>query len=145
MTKVGIVVSEFNKEITDRLLTGAEHALESFETVGYDVVRVSGAWEIPAVLNVMTHKRNYDAMVAIGCVIRGETPHFDNLCQQTASALMKISIDNQIPVGFGILGVETYQQALARSDPDDPTTNRGVEAIMGALSAHRAMCPFLYG
>jgi len=132
---VGIVASSFNRSITERLLAGAHDSLKRYSVKRQDVFWVSGAFEIPAVLTALANTDRYNALVALGCVIRGETPHFDYISSQCAAGCMKVSVERQIPVGFGVLTVDTVEQALERSKSG--ADNKGQEAASAAvLSAH---------
>lgn len=136
---IGIVVGDYYPEISDRLLSGARQELESHENIHSEVFRVSGAWEIPIVVMAMAETDLYDGMIALGCVIRGETNHFDYLCDHTARALMDISIDLSTPVGFGILTVENEDQALARSQLESDSRNKGREAAVAVVRTIRTI------
>lgn len=136
LARVGIVASEFNMEISRRLLEGAKNELSSHSIDLLDVVWVSGAFEIPAALKAMVKRKRYDALLALGCVVRGETPHFEYISMQCAAGCMRVSVDAPIPVGFGVLTVDTYDQALVRSSEND---NKGVEAAKAAVNSLIAM------
>ncbi len=132
---VGVVASSFNQSITDRLLESATTVLQRHSVQLLDVIWVSGAFEIPATLKVMALSGRYNALVALGCVIRGETPHFEYICSQCAAGCMQVSVDAPIPVGFGVLTVDNREQALARSKIDGD--NKGAEAAAAVVrSAH---------
>jgi 6,7-dimethyl-8-ribityllumazine synthase len=125
---VGIVVSRFNGEITDRLLT---RALAELEEVGVPreaimVMPVPGAFELPLAAIALAKTRRYSCIVALGCVIRGETPHFDLIAHESASGLQLAAIETGVPVAFGVLTVETREQAEARID-------KAAEAVRSAL------------
>ncbi|MDE0310188.1 MAG: 6,7-dimethyl-8-ribityllumazine synthase [Acidiferrobacterales bacterium] len=131
----GIVVSNYYPAISDRLLSGALNVLES-HSINSEVCHVDGAWEVPFVTRVMVGSGNYQGMIALGCVIRGETAHFDYLCDHSARALMDISMEFTIPVGFGILTVENEEQATARSQLRGRNPrNKGSEAAQAVISA----------
>ena len=126
--RVGIVVSEYYSEISNRLLDGAQQVLESQHAFSSEVSRVSGTWEIPVVARALAQSRKFQGVIALGCVIRGETSHYDHLCDHTARALMDLSTEFTLPVGFGILTVENEAQAQARSQPGPNARNKGAEA-----------------
>lgn len=126
MSKFAIVVSDFNREITSRLLEGALTVLKEAT-----VVHVPGAFEIPLVAKRLALTKKYDAIVALGCVIRGDTIHFDVICHTTADSLQKISLETGVPITSGILMAENEEQAMARSGGD--VANRGSEAAEAAL------------
>ena len=130
---IGIVSSSFNKVITDRLLKGALQELQQHEHNRLDVVWVDGAFEIPAVLKAMARTEHYDALLAIGCIIRGETAHFDYLAQACASGVMNVSVETSVPIGFGVLTCDTLAQAKARSEPGGD--NKGVDAAKAAVNS----------
>jgi 6,7-dimethyl-8-ribityllumazine synthase len=113
---VGVVVSRFNGEITDRLL---KRALDELEEVGVPreaimVMPVPGAFELPLAAMALAKTRRYACIVALGCVIRGETPHFDLIAHETASGLQLAAIETGVPVAFGVLTVENREQAEER-------------------------------
>jgi 6,7-dimethyl-8-ribityllumazine synthase len=125
---VGIVVSKFNGEITNRLL---DRALAELEEVGVPrdailVMPVPGAFELPLAAMALAKTRRYACVIALGCVIRGETPHFEFIASEAASGLQLAAIETGVPVSFGLLTVETREQAEARID-------RAAEAVRTAL------------
>jgi 6,7-dimethyl-8-ribityllumazine synthase len=125
---VGIVVSRFNGEITNRLL---ERALEELEEIGVPrdaimVMPVPGAFELPLAAMALAKTRRYACVVALGCVIRGETPHFDYVASEAASGLQLAAIETGVPVSFGVLTVDTREQAEERID-------RAADAVRTAL------------
>ncbi len=132
---VGIVASGYNRFITDCLLNGAQEELKRHSAKLQELIWVSGAFEIPAVLEAMARTDRYNALVALGCIVRGETSHFEYIASQCAAGCMKVSTDKPIPVGFGVLTVDTIEQALARSQSDGD--NKGTEAAAAVIrSAH---------
>jgi 6,7-dimethyl-8-ribityllumazine synthase len=125
---VGIVVSRYNGEITNRLL---ERALAELEEVGVPreaimIMPVPGAFELPLATMALAKTRRYACIVALGCVIRGETPHFDLIAGEAASGLQLAAIETGVPVAFGVLTVENREQAEARID-------RAADAVRSAL------------
>jgi 6,7-dimethyl-8-ribityllumazine synthase len=125
---VGIVVGRFNGEVTNRLLESALAELEE-AGVGRDAVTVMpvpGAFELPLAAMALAKTRRYACVVALGCVIRGETPHFDFVASEAASGLQLAAIETGVPVSFGLLTCETLEQAEARVD-------KGAEAVRAAL------------
>ncbi|PYS54192.1 MAG: 6,7-dimethyl-8-ribityllumazine synthase [Acidobacteria bacterium] len=126
--RFAIVASEYNSVITDRLIAGAERALKNYEHV--TVVRVPGAFEIPLAAKRAARSQKYDAIVALGCVLRGETPHFEYISSAVSSALEQVALETEIPIGFGILTVDTVEQAMDRSGESG---NKGFEAAVAAL------------
>jgi 6,7-dimethyl-8-ribityllumazine synthase len=129
--KIAIVTAPFYTHITDGLYKGAITALEQN---GYSHERfdVPGALEIPLACQFLAETEEYDAIVALGAVIRGETAHFDHVCQQSANGIMKVSLDFDMPIGNGIITIENEAQAIARSSDNDK--NKGREAAIAALS-----------
>ena len=131
--RVVIVASRFNQDIVDRLLSGALDALEETGT-GRDevrVVRVPGAFELPLAAHRLADSGEYDAVVGLGCVIRGETSHFEHVSRAATDGLERVSLDSGVPVGFGVLTTDTVDQALARSGGG--AGNRGYDAAVAAL------------
>ena len=126
-----IATSRFNAAIVDRLLEGALEALRRTGTERDDVTLVSvpGAFELPVAALRLT--RNHDAVIALGCVVRGETPHFKYVSEAAAQGLQRVSLDSGVPVGFGVLTTDTVEQALARSGGDHG--NRGYDAALAAI------------
>jgi 6,7-dimethyl-8-ribityllumazine synthase len=130
---VGIVVARFNGEITSKLLDGAIAALEAagVERERIDIVPVPGAFELPLGAMALARTRQYACIVAIGCVIRGQTPHFDFVAGEAASGLQLAALETGIPVSFGVLTCENREQAEARAG--GPQGNKGSEAARSAL------------
>jgi len=125
---VGIVVSRFNGDVTNRLL---ESALAELDRVGFPrervtVMPVPGAFELPLGAMALAKSRRYACVVALGCVIRGETAHFDYVAGEAASGIQLAGLETGVPVAFGVLTVDTLEQAMARAD-------KGGEAVRGAL------------
>lgn len=114
--RICIVASRFNLMVTDRLLEGAVEALEEAGVApeAIDVLRVPGAWEVPAGADRAAHL-GYDAIVAVGCVIRGETPHFEYICRAVTDGLGRVQSGSGIPIGFGVVTTESLEQALERA------------------------------
>jgi 6,7-dimethyl-8-ribityllumazine synthase len=130
---VGIVVGRFNGEITSKLLDGAIGALEEagVERDNIDIVPVPGAFELPLGAMALARTRLYSCIVAIGCVIRGETPHFEYVAGEAASGLQLAALETGIPVSFGVLTCDTREQAEARAG--GAYGNKGAEAARSAL------------
>ncbi|MCB9757631.1 MAG: 6,7-dimethyl-8-ribityllumazine synthase [Candidatus Omnitrophica bacterium] len=132
--RFGIVVSAFNEPIILRLLQGC---IKEFLNLGIvekniTVIHVPGAFEIPVAASVLARKKNIDAVVCLGAVIRGETLHFELIAQQAAAGVMKVSLDTRKPIVFGVLTTDTIAQALSRSD--DKNDNKGSEAARVAVA-----------
>jgi 6,7-dimethyl-8-ribityllumazine synthase len=130
---LGIVVTRWHAEITDQLLL---RALAAAKESGVDepvVVRVAGALEIPVVAQRLA--RNLDAVVALGLVVRGGTPHFDYVCDSVTAGLTRVALDESTPVGNGVLTCNTLEQAVDRSGLPDSSEDKGWEATVAALDA----------
>ena len=126
--RFAIVASEYNSVIMDRLIGGARLALKDQKQVS--VIRVPGSFEIPLAAKRAALSKKYDGIVALGCVVRGETPHFEYISRAVSDGLQQVALETGIPVGFGILTVDTVQQAMDRSGESG---NKGSEAAMAAL------------
>jgi 6,7-dimethyl-8-ribityllumazine synthase len=131
--RFGIVVSRFNNFITDRLLAATVDALERAGAASkdVDVVRVPGAFELPLVSKKLAMTAKYDALVAIGCVIRGETTHYDYVCSETSRGLQLAQMDTGIPIMFCVLTCDTLEQAIDRAGLKGG--NKGFEAGLAAI------------
>ena len=135
--RVAIVVSRFNTQVTGLLEEGARGALAHHGVAPGDVevLHVPGAFELPGVVARLLHRGDFHAVVALGCVIRGETAHFDFVAGEAARGLSDLSRSGCIPVIFGVLTTETLEQALVRAGArsDNPADNKGWEAAEAAL------------
>jgi 6,7-dimethyl-8-ribityllumazine synthase len=131
--RFGIVVSRFNNFITERLLTAAVDALERAGAAGkdVDVVRVPGAFELPLAAKKLAANGRYDALIAIGCVLRGETTHYDYVCSETARGLQLAQMDSGLPIIFCVLTCDTLEQAIDRAGLKGG--NKGFEAGLAAI------------
>ena len=131
--RFAIIASRFNEEITSKLVEGARDALARHGAApdDTDVVWVPGAWELPAVARRLLATERYDALVAIGAVIRGETPHFDYVAGEAARGLADASRDFERPIGFGLLTCDTMAQAEARAGGTHG--NKGWDAALAAV------------
>lgn len=131
--RFGLVAARFNARIVDHLLAGAMDCLLRHGAAASDLhlVRVPGAWEIPLALDELAAKGGFDGLVALGVVIRGETPHFDYICGECASGVARVGAIHRLPVGFGVLTCETSAQAEARAG--GKAGNKGWEAAHAAL------------
>jgi 6,7-dimethyl-8-ribityllumazine synthase len=131
--RIAIIAARFNEEITDRLVDGALKALLAHGAHERDleVWRVPGAWELPQAAARAVRAGRFNAIVTLGCVIRGDTPHFEYVCQQASLGLGAVARDASIPVAFGVLTTDDLEQAIARagSGPD----NKGYEAAMAVI------------
>lgn len=137
--RVAIVAARFNSEIVDALLSGALAALDRAAVAATDrtVVRVAGAWELPVALEMLARQGAFDALVALGAVIRGETPHFDYVAGESSRGAMDVALRHAVPVGFGILTCDDLEQARARAG--GAAGNKGADAVDAALELALAM------
>ncbi|WP_033827815.1 6,7-dimethyl-8-ribityllumazine synthase [Bacillus andreraoultii] len=131
--KIGIVVSRFNEFITSRLLSGAEDALKRHGVVKEDmtVLWVPGAFEIPLAAKKLVERKEFDAIITLGTVIRGATPHFDYVSNEVAKGVASIGLQSEIPVIFGVLTTDTIEQAIERAGTK--AGNKGYEAAVAAI------------
>src|SRR5262245_28829026 len=127
--RFAIVASEYNSVIMDRLIEAATRALKEQKDVR--LIRVPGSFYIPLAVKRAALSKNYDGIVALGCVLRGETPHFEYISTAVSNGLQGVALETGIPIGFGLLTVETVQQAMERSGESG---NKGTEAAMAALA-----------
>src|SRR5947207_1247223 len=115
--RFAIVVSRFNSFITDRLLAGAIDAIQrsggSADSI--DIIRIPGAWEFPLTVRAVANRKSHDAILCLGAVIRGDTPHFDYVAGEAARGIAAASVDTGIPVAFGVLTTNTVEQAIDRA------------------------------
>ncbi|HGN7310279.1 6,7-dimethyl-8-ribityllumazine synthase [Staphylococcus aureus] len=131
--KVAIVVSRFNDFITGKLLEGAKDTLirHDVNEDNIDVAFVPGAFEIPLVAKKLASSGNYDAVITLGCVIRGATSHYDYVCNEVAKGVSKVNDQTNVPVIFGILTTESIEQAVERAGTK--AGNKGAEAAVSAI------------
>lgn len=126
-----IVEARFYEDIADHLVKGATQALE-LEKITYERFEVPGALEIPAAIKIGADSGKFDGFIALGCVIRGETSHYDIVAGESARALMDLSIEHNLAIGNGILTCDNREQAVVRADPDQK--NKGKDAANAALA-----------
>jgi 6,7-dimethyl-8-ribityllumazine synthase len=131
--RVAVVASRFNLEVTDGLLAGAMEALHQngVATENITLIRVPGAFEIPLAAKRAALSRSFDGVVAIGCVIRGETAHFEYISLHATSGIGQVALETGVPIALGILTADTDEQAAARSQPN--RDNKGYEAAMAVI------------
>ena len=131
--RFGIVVSRFNRSVTAPLLAGALEALKAHGVADDDVVvaHVPGAFEIPFAADAMARAAKYHALICLGAVVRGETPHFDYICAEVTRGLGRIMAEQRLPIAFGVLTTDTIEQALARAG--EGHGNKGYEAAVTAI------------
>ena len=137
--RIAIVVSRFNDFVTDRLLSGAQEALREGGVLDHDIVlmRVPGAFEIPLAAQRVAESAQVDAVVCIGCLIRGATPHFEFIASACAHGITAAAAATGVPMTFGVLTTNSVEEALERAAPDD--ANKGREAARAALDLVRAL------
>jgi 6,7-dimethyl-8-ribityllumazine synthase len=137
--RFAVVASRFNNEITERLVDGALDALvrHGASTDDIDVVWVPGAWELSTAARRLLTTERYDALVAVGAVIRGDTPHFDYVAGEAARGLARIAAESGVPVAFGLLTCNTVEQAVDRSGAK--SGNKGFDAAMTAIEMANLM------
>jgi 6,7-dimethyl-8-ribityllumazine synthase len=140
--RFGVVVSRFNRSVTASLLAGALEALAGHGVADDDVLvaHVPGAFEIPYAAKRMAHSGQYDALICLGAVVRGETPHFDYICAEVTRAVGRIMDAHRLPIAFGVLTTDTIEQALARAG--EGHGNKGYEAAVTAIEMVR-LCRLL--
>jgi len=149
--RYAVVVARFNSDITESLLDGCMHAFEAagIPSGNVDVARVPGAFELPLACERLAASGRYRAVIALGCVIRGGTPHFDYVCAETSRGIMDVSLRHKLPVMMGVLTCDTLEQAQFRADREvltgsdqaaegrtlkiTPRSNKGAEATEAAL------------
>ncbi|MEK3992508.1 MULTISPECIES: 6,7-dimethyl-8-ribityllumazine synthase [Robertmurraya] len=131
--KVGIVVGRFNEFITSKLLSGAQDALKRHGVADedVDVAWVPGAFEIPLIAQKMAQSKKYDAVITLGTVIRGSTPHFDYVCNEAAKGVQATTLNTGVPVIFGVLTTNTIEQAIERAGTK--AGNKGWESAVSAI------------
>lgn len=131
--KFALIVSRFNDFISDRLLGGALDALlrSGVKDEDIDIVKVPGSFEIPLVAKKMVKKKKYDAVICLGAVIRGATPHFEYVSAEVSKGIATVSIESEVPVIFGILTTDTIEQAIERAGTK--AGNKGWSSAMSAL------------
>jgi 6,7-dimethyl-8-ribityllumazine synthase len=144
--RLGLVVSRFNGSITERLLEGCERRLAELGCRDVDAFWVPGAFEIPLAAQQAARSGRYHALVAIGAVIRGETAHFDYVCQAVTEGVTRVALDCALPIAFCVLTVDDDDQALARAAmPGEPGMNKGSEAAEVAVEMARLLSPLAAG
>jgi len=137
--RIGVVVSQFNAFITDRLLAGALSALErgGAEEKQIQVVQVPGAFELPLAAKKMAASGNFDSIICIGCILRGETSHYDVVVSETARGVQLAQLDTGVPLIFCVLTCDTLEQAIDRAGLKGG--NKGYEAGLGAIEMGQLM------
>ena len=136
--KVAVVAASWHTEVMDGLLAGAHRALEAHRVADATVVRVPGTFELPVVAQALA-AQGYDAVVALGVVIRGGTPHFEYVCSAATDGLTRVALDHTVAVGFGVLICDTDAQALDRAGLEGSSEDKGWEATAAALLTARTI------
>jgi 6,7-dimethyl-8-ribityllumazine synthase len=136
--RVAVVASSWHEQVMGGLVDGAERALKAYQVSDATVVRVPGAFELGVVCAELA-AQGYDAVVALGVVIRGGTPHFDYVCTAATDSLSRLAVEHRVPVGFGLLTCDDEQQALDRAGLDGSSEDKGWEATSAALATARTL------
>ncbi|MCB5165267.1 6,7-dimethyl-8-ribityllumazine synthase [Streptomyces bambusae] len=131
--RVAVIAAQWHEKVMDGLVDGALRALHELGIDEPTLLRVPGSFELPVVAKVLA-ERGYDAIVALGVVIRGGTPHFDYVCQGVTQGLVQVSIDTGVPVGFGVLTCDNDEQALDRAGLEGSNEDKGHEAVTAAVA-----------
>ena len=131
--KIGIVVAKFNELVTRKLLDGAKQGLEQLGVEANNIIIywVPGAFEIPRVVKLLSNSGKVDGIISLGAVIRGETSHYDYVCNEVSSGISQVSLNNKVPVMFGILTTDSMNQALDRAG--GKSGNKGIECANGII------------
>ena len=136
--RVAVVAASWHEQVMDGLLAGAERALRAHRVTGETVVRVPGTFELPVAAQALA-AQGYDAIVALGVVVRGGTPHFEYVCSAATDGLTRVALDHTVPVGFGVLTCDDDQQALDRAGLPGSKEDKGYEATSAALLTARTL------
>jgi 6,7-dimethyl-8-ribityllumazine synthase len=136
--RVAVVAASWHTQVMDGLLAGAERALAAHGVTDPYVVRAPGTFELPVLASALAGE-GYDAVVALGVVIRGGTPHFDYVCSAATDGLTRVALDHTVPIGFGVLTCDTEAQALDRAGLEGSSEDKGWEATAAALLTARTL------
>jgi 6,7-dimethyl-8-ribityllumazine synthase len=130
---LAVVVSRFNQALTEKLLAGAQEALGKcgIDADSVDVVWVPGSFELPLAAKRLAESGRYDAIACLGCVLRGETPHFDYVAGQAAAGIGRVGLDTGVPIAFGVITADTLQQAVERAG--GTSGNKGFDTVLTAV------------
>ncbi len=131
--RVAVIAAQWHEKVMDGLVDGALRALHELGIDEPTLLRVPGSFELPVVAKVLAD-RGYDAVVALGVVVRGGTPHFEYVCQGVTQGLTQVSIATGVPIGFGVLTCDTEEQALDRAGLDGSAEDKGHEAVTAAIA-----------
>ena len=131
--RFAIVVGRFNEFITSRLLAGARDALLRHNAAEKDLLEiwVPGSWELPLAAKALARSGRYDAVICLGCVIRGDTPHHQYIANEATKGLAQVSLETGVPIGFGVLTTDTVEQAVERAGAK--AGNKGADAALSAV------------
>ncbi len=137
--KIAIIATRFNDFVVDRLIGGAEDYLvrHGANTDSIDLIRIPGAFELPIVCKKLAKSKKYDGIIALGAVIRGSTPHFDFVANEATKGLAQVSLEFDVPVGFGLLTTDNIEQAIERAGLK--AGNKGAEAAAALLETIRVL------
>ena len=138
--RVAVVAASWHTQVMDGLLAGAERALRDFNATAV-TVRVPGTFELPVVASALA-RQGYDAVVALGVVVRGGTPHFEYVCDAATSGLTQVAVSTGVPIGFGVLTCDTDEQAYERSGLPGSKEDKGHEAATAAVATAVALRPY---
>ena len=136
--RVAIVAASWHQTVMDGLVDGAQRACRDYKVEEPHLVRVPGTFELPVVAQALA-AQGYDAVVALGVVIRGGTPHFDYVCKAATDGLLRVGLDHQTAVGFGVLTCDDEEQALDRAGLDRSREDKGYEATAAALTTGQTL------
>ena len=138
--KVGIVAARFNEFIVSKLVAGAQDALvrHDVKEEDIDLAWVPGAFEIPLIASKMAKSGKYDAVIALGAVIRGSTTHYDYVCSEVSKGIANVSLNSDIPVMFGVITTENIEQAIERAGTK--AGNKGYDCALGAIEMVNLIC-----
>ena len=130
--RVAIISSSWHLDICNDLIAGAQRALKAASVRNVEVIYVPGSFEIPLASQIAFEK-GYDAVIAVGLVLKGETPHFDYVCQGVTQGVMDVSLKFSAPIGFGVLMCNTLDQAIARSGRPESIEDKGYDSAVAAI------------
>jgi 6,7-dimethyl-8-ribityllumazine synthase len=136
--RVGVAVASWHGRVSEALLAGAIHALSECKIDDPRIVRVPGAFELPVVAKTLADT-GYDAVVCLGVVIRGDTPHFEYVCRAVTDGCTQVAVQTGVPVGFGVLTCDTTEQALARAGLPDSDEDKGRDSALAAVTTALAV------
>jgi 6,7-dimethyl-8-ribityllumazine synthase len=132
--RVAVVAAQWHTQVMDGLVDGALRALRDHGVADHTLLRVPGSFELPVAAKVLAASGGYDAVVALGVIVRGGTPHFEYVSQGVTAGLTQVSVETGIPVGFGVLTCDTEEQAVERAGLPGSTEDKGHEAVTAAVA-----------